>query len=104
MKLAQARRQTVWCDSKELENVFVFKYLGTLFSTDDLQQYDIKRRISLTMSRCGKLRHIFASPFISLYLKLRLYDAAVCSIFVYGCETWNLTEKVMCQLNGTNSS
>ena len=95
MTKAQAGREPVFCSGEELENVFVFKYLGTLFAADGRQQYDIKRRIALAMSRCGRLRHIFSSPFITLHLKLRLYDAAVCSIFTYGCETWNLTEKVM---------
>ena len=93
----------MFCCGKALENVFVFKYLGTLFTADGRQQHDIKKRIVLVMSRCGRLRHIFNSPVISLHLKLRLYAAAVCSVFTYGCETWDLTEKVMRTINGANS-
>lgn len=55
------------------------------------------------MTRCGQLRHIFASPHISLQLKLRLYDAAVCSLLTYGCETWTLNDKAIRCLNGSNS-
>ena len=40
---------------------------------------------------------------LSVDLKLRLYKAAVCSIFSYGCETWRLTPSVMRQINGANS-
>ena len=69
------------CNGNDLENVFCFKYLDTLFAADGLQIYDIKKRIALAMSRCDRLRHIFVSPFITLHLKLRLYAAAVCSIF-----------------------
>ena len=57
----------------------------------------------MAKTRCGQLRHIFASPFISLRLKLRLYDAAVYSIFTYGCETWDLSVEVMRTINGANS-
>ena len=55
------------------------------------------------MSRCVKLRHIFVSKEISLELKLRLYEVAVCSLLTYGCETWTLCDKTMRCLNGANS-
>ena len=48
-------------------------------------------------------RHIFASTAISLQLKLRLYDVAVCSLLTYGCETWALCEKTRRCINGANS-
>ena len=55
------------------------------------------------MTRCGQLRHIFSSDTISLQLKLRLYDVAVCSLLTYGCETWNLNPATIRCLNGANS-
>ena len=99
----QALRPVVKCEGKSLENVFRFKYLGTVFAADGLQSHDIKQRIAKAMSRCGQLRHIFASPALSLHLKLRLYEAAVCSLLTFGCETWALTDKTMRTLNGANS-
>ena len=80
MKIAQEKCKPVLCKNIKLENVFSFKYLGTLFTADGNQIFDIKRRIALAMTQCGKLKHIFNSPVISLRLKLRLYDAAICSI------------------------
>ena len=55
------------------------------------------------MARCGRLRSIFDSEVITPNLKLRLYEAAVCSLMTYGCETWNLDEKTKKKLNGANS-
>ena len=55
------------------------------------------------MSRCGQLGHLFDSPDLGPWLKIRLYIAAVVSLLTYGCESWNLTEDVMCKLNGCNS-
>ena len=58
----------------------------------------------MTMTRCGRLINIFSSKCISLRLKLRLYEAAVCSILTYGCETWTLCPKMIQRLNGVNST
>ena len=99
----QATRPKVICEGAPLDNVFRFKYLDTIFAADGLQTHDIKKRITLAMSRCGQLRHIFSAGSISLRLKLRLYDADVCSLLCFGCETWMLTDKAMCCLNGANS-
>ena len=61
-------------------------------------------RVAMAMSRCGKLRHIFDSPHIPLKVKLRLYEAAVCSLLTYGCETWDLDITTTRKINGANSA
>ena len=40
---AQKTKTKVKCAGNELENVFFFSYLGSLFSADGNQQHDIKR-------------------------------------------------------------
>ena len=99
----QEDRPVIHCDGAPIENVFQFKYLGTVFSADAQQGYDIKSRIAQAFARCGKLRHVFDAPGLSTELKIRLYKAAICSILTYGCETWRLTPPVLRQLNGANS-
>ena len=63
----------------------------------------MKKRIAQALSRCGKLRHVLDSPDLSFPIKLRLYQAAVCSIMTYGCETWLLNPVVMKMIKGANS-
>ena len=75
------------CEGTPIENVYRFKYLGSVFTADANQEHDIKVRIAQAFARCGKLRHILDVPQLSFELKLRLYKAAVCSIMTYGCET-----------------
>ena len=55
------------------------------------------------MSRCGQLRQVFDSEGVSLMLKLKIYMAAITSIMTYGCEAWNINERVRAQLNGANA-
>ena len=79
---------------------------GFVFATDGLQDYDIRVPIGKTMSRCGNLDHLFDSPDLGSWLKIRLYVVSVVSVvslLTYGCESWNLTEAVIRKLNGVNS-
>ena len=99
----QKSRSAVKCGEKSLENVFRFSYLGSIFTANGLQSYDVDARVTMAMSRCGKLRHIFDSPHLPLKVKLRLYEAAVCSLLTYGCETWDLDTVTMRRINGANS-
>ena len=57
----------------------------------------------MAFKRCGQLKHLFNSPDLGPWLKVRLYSAAVCSLLTYGCEAWTLTEKVLRKINGANS-
>ena len=46
---SQKQRPEVKCDGKSLENVFKFKYLGSIFAADDSQMFDIERRVALAI-------------------------------------------------------
>ena len=67
------------------------------------QVTDVKARIARAMTRCGQLRNILDSDKIGLQLKLRLYEASVCSLLTFGCETWTLNRQVLGLINGANS-
>ena len=99
----QKARPTILCEDEPLENVFNFKYLGTLFNALADQTMDVKARIARAMQRCGQLRHILDSDKIGISLKLRLYEASICSLLTFGCETWSLTKQVLGLINGANS-
>ena len=101
----QRGRPVVKCEGQDLENTYKCKYLGSLFSADAQQCFDIRTRIAIVMKRCGQLKHIFDSPNIGPLLKLRLYlyTVSICTLMSYGCESWTLTEEVIKKLNNANS-
>ena len=99
----QKSREVVKCGRHELKNVFTFKYLGSLFAADGSQEHDIQRRIAIATTRAGQLRHVFNDKNLDLKTKLRLYKAAIVSLFTYGCEAWTLAPRTMRQLNGANA-
>ena len=99
----QKLRPKVKCESKALENIFLFKYLGSVFSADGSQEHDVTRRITLAMKRCGQLRQVFSSPDIPLQLKINVYKSAVMSVLTYDCEAWSFTKAAQARINGANA-
>lgn len=102
-KEAQKNRPAVKCEGAPLDNIFLFKYLGSVFAADGSHDHDITRRITLTMKRYGQLRNVFSSPDVPLSLKLSIYKSAVVSILTYGSEAWALTPRLQARINGANS-
>ena len=98
----QERLAAVTCDGNELENVFSFKYLGSLFTADGDHSRDVEKRCAMTMTRCGDLRSVFNSD-IPLRLNLKIYKTAVYSLLTYGSEVWSLDKKKLSMLNGCNA-
>ena len=65
-KDTQESKPDVKCEGSVLENVFLFKYLGSIFAADDSHAHDVIRRVTLAMKRCDQLRQVFSSPDIPL--------------------------------------
>ena len=74
------------CEIKEIEsiieNVWNFKYLGSIFLADGDQTTDIKARIAAAATTADKMKNIWASRTIPLILKFRIYKTGVCLLSV----------------------
>ena len=55
---AQVQEAVVCCQGKPLENVYSFRYLGSMFTANGQEDKDIKRRVGMTMTRRGQLRSL----------------------------------------------
>ena len=100
----QNNLEKVFWGEKQVDNCWVFEYLGSLFQADGDQSTDIKRRIAMAVARAGKLREIWQTEILTLKLKIRLYKSACCSILTYGSEAWVLDERACKLINGANAS
>lgn len=54
-------------------------------------------------SRFGELHHLWSASALGLRLKLRLYEAAVCSMLVHESEAWVLSEGLCKSLRHWNA-
>ena len=102
------RKQSAWCSTITtmypiktstgtiLEVVKDFKYLGS-WTQSSLQ--NIKTRNALAWKACNKLTKIWKSN-LPRSAKVKLFQATVESILLYGSETWTVTTKVRKMLDG----
>ena len=65
---------------------------------------DVRSRVVMARERAVKMRNIWSSRWIPLIsLKLRIYVVGVCSVLVYGSETWKLDGEGTRGINGVNN-
>jgi len=69
-----------------------FTYLGNDMSSCGRSTPEMFRRIGLAASVMGQLTSVWRQSRLSLHTKLRLYNALVVSVLLYGAETWILTK------------
>jgi hypothetical protein len=93
----------VLMEGKGLKSAFTFKYLGVKFSADGDSAIGREARAEQAADRYRQLGNVWNSSGLSVGLKLRLYEAGVISVLIYGCETWDLTEKAMTWLGAWNA-
>ena len=73
-----------------------FKYLGSWVQSTG---QDIKVRKAMAWKACNKLTKIWKS-ILSRNLKIKVFQATVESVLLYGCETWTITAKIRKALYG----
>ena len=78
-------------NGQKLEEVTIFKYLGTTLCRDGTCSVEVRIRIASAMAAMARLNRIWrCNTLISLASKFKLYKSLVTSILLYGCETWTL--------------
>ena len=73
-----------------VESTDRFTYLGSDIHSSERSTPEILRRIGLASNIFGRLANIWKRTGLSLQAKIRLYDALVISVLLYGSETWTL--------------
>ena len=91
-----------WGD-RDVNNCWVFEYLGSDFVPSGDHLPDVRKRIAQAKSRAGRLRHILQATDVELDLRIRIYISGCCSILTYGSEAWPLDDKTCKIINGANA-
>ena len=83
-----------------LDAVAMFKYLGTLLSTDGWSTKEINRRLGIAAATMASLNKLWASAGIPLSLKCQLYKALVMTVVLYNGECWLMKKQDLERLEG----
>jgi len=71
-----------------VESTDCFTYLGSDIHSSERSTSEILRRIGLASDIFGRLANVWKRTGLSLQAKIRLYNALVISVLLYGSETW----------------
>ena len=75
---------------KQLETVSDFIFWGSKITADGDWSHEIKRRLLLGRKAMTNLDSILKSRDITLSTKVRLVEAMVFPVVMYGCESWTI--------------
>ena len=82
-------------NGQKLETVTGFKYLGSVVTQIDKgSKSEMLSRTAQTTAALTRLEPVWNDGNISLSSKIRLIGSLVRSIFLYACESWNLTAEL----------
>jgi len=84
---------------QEVSTVEEFVYLGTLIHSPTHSFPDITRRSAFTRTAMQSLDKQLWQSRLSLSTKLRLYNACILPIFLYGSECWVITKEDARRIN-----
>ena len=73
-----------------MEAVTDFIFLGSKITVDSDCSHEIKRRLVLGRKAMTKLDSVLKSRDISLPTNVRLVEAVVFPVVMYGCESWTI--------------
>ena len=77
-------------DGETVETVSDFIFLGSKITADGNCSHEIKRQLLPGRKVMTNLDSIFKSRDITLTTKVRLVEAMVFPVVMYGCESWTI--------------
>ena len=75
-----------------------FKYLGTTFTPSLKDDVDINKRITQATKAFATMEKTLRNKKLNPCYKIRIYEATVLNILLWGCESWALTTELRRQL------
>ena len=84
---------TIMIDQKQLENLKCFKYLGSMLTNDGRCACEIKSTIAMAKVAFKKKKNLFTST-LDLNLRNKLLKCYICSMALYGAETWTFGQQI----------
>ena len=98
MKININDNATVNLENESLEEVDNFTYLGSVVSKNGGTEEDINERLKKARASYGMLNKVWRSASINTKTKVRIFNAVVKSVLLYGSESWSLTKKLESKL------
>jgi hypothetical protein len=89
---------------EDIETVKRFSYLGSVITENGGAEEDILQRLSKARGAFARMGPVWRSRQYSRRTKIRLYEACVLSVLLYGAECWRLTKSDSQKLGAFHTS
>ena len=95
----------IFIEGKQLKAVELFKYLGSIVTSDNSADAEITARIAKATAAFGRLtKRLWNNRNIRVDTKVSVYKAAVVTSLLFGCETWTLKKAHLARLERFHQS
>ena len=98
MRINNISSRVLKINGDRIESVSDFTYLGSNVSEDGGCLKDVEQRINKARGAFGKLKKVWRANNVHLDLKIKIFNACVKSVLLYGCETWFVTKNIESKL------
>ncbi|KAH9595063.1 NineTeen Complex (NTC) component [Schistosoma haematobium] len=85
----------VTIDGEDLEDVKTFTYLGSIIDEHGGSDADVKARIGKARAAYLQLKNVWNSKQLSTNTKVRIFNASVKTVLLYGAETWRTMKAII---------
>ena len=98
-KLETVPRLTLFLKGNSIKQAEHFRYLDSLISSNGRSTNEIKRRIVLAKQAFIDLGYILRNKKMSFRIRFQLIKCYVWLVFLYGCESWTMTNETIKKVN-----
>ncbi|KAL7723952.1 hypothetical protein ACLKA6_002020 [Drosophila palustris] len=81
-----------------VEFVDKFPYLGTIITNNGGVDEDVESRLTKARSAFGRMYRVWRNQRLSRRTKLRIFNACIKTILLYGSETWLTSQRMILKL------
>ena len=95
----QAGNLNITLNGERLEQMNLFKYLGSHVSYDGKVEQEVCQKVKEASKCLGGIKSMMSNRYMGMNVKQRLYQAVIVPTVLYGAETWNVSEADKKRLN-----
>jgi len=91
-------KQGLRLNGQDIKRSSDFCYLGSIVAENEGTSREVNARIQKARGSFSKLRRVWLSKSLRIDTKIRIFNACVKSVLLYGCETWLVTKEIQCKI------
>lgn len=85
-------------NNEDMENVEIFEYLGSKLEPNGGTQTDVSSRIQKANGAFASLNRVWTATTITRQTKIKIFNACVKTVLLYGSESWHITNDITSKL------